>query len=331
MRITRRTALFAGTLTLTLLVGLYMVVNLVTNASGIQPVVHFQSSQGLQNNPFEVTLEGFTPGETVTLWQTYPDYKVLPRRNVQVDSEGKATVSLFMDSSIPVGQHALSARGNTSGVTSVSTFSLAAPEPEIVRNHVEIVTTQSGQKQGNAYTFQGSGYDPSEPVALWLTLPDGSVRDLKIVHAGEGEFTFSFTPSIQDPIGTYHLTGFGRSSQRTAVTSFSVEAADNLAEAEDATLEIWPPQVRQLEVVTLTGRGFNAGEVVGLWITLPDGSVVSLYEGVTVTGAFQENIYLPAVIPEGGLPAGHHKFSAYGKTSGKRAITSLELLPGEGE
>lgn len=331
MKISTRTALFAGSLTLALLVVLYVVATLDTRAAPTHAYMHIPSAQAVQNATIEVELEGFQPGEMVTLWQTFPDYKVLPLRDVQVNNEGNATVSLFMDPSLPLGAHSLSARGNLSTSIAINQFQLDAPHVAVEANSVVLSLITSGEIQGNTYTFEGTGYKPAEPVSLWLTLPGGSVRDLDIVEARDGSFTYRFTPSIEDPIGTYYLTGFGRSSKHTGVVSFDVQTADYLAGTAEASLEIWPAQVRQLDVVKITGRGFTPGEVVGLWITLPDGSVVSLYEGVTLTGAFQEQIYLPAVIPEGGLPIGFHNFSAYGKTSGKRAITSLELLPGEGE
>jgi hypothetical protein len=331
MKNPKRTAILASMLTISLLIGLYVITSLNTRAAGTQPVLLLASDTGMQNSSLDVELEGFIPGETVVLWQTFPNYQVLPLEYVRANSEGKATVSLHMDSSLPVGKHALSARGEQSQTVAISYFQLDAPAAEQTQNNVQFLLTESGNTQGSTYTFEGTGYDTSEPVALWLTLPDGKVRDLQIVKADDtGTFSYRFTPAVEDPTGTYHITGFGRSSERTGIVSFDVAQADYLSNAEAASLEIWPAQVRQLDIVTMTGRGFAPGELVSLWLTLPDGSVVRLYEGVTESGAFQEEIYLPAVIPEGGLPAGHHNFSAYGNTSGRRAITTLELLPGSG-
>ncbi len=326
---TRRTILFALASSCLLLIGLYVMTSLQASATQVAPVLALPDGGGIQNETIEVHLAGFAPGESITLWQTFPNYKVLPLHNVTANRDGEATTNLFIDPSIPVGTHALSARGNSSDALAMVSFPVHAPEVAL-KNSVEIVLVESGFQQGTPFTFAGSGYDPSEPVSLWLTLPDGAVRDLQIVQAGDGEFTYSFTPGVEDPIGTYQITAFGRSSERTAITSFEVEAADYLIEAAPATLEVFPSQVRQLDVVTITGHGFDAGEVVSLWLTLPDGAVVTLYEGVTMTGAFQERVYLPAVIPEGGLPVGVHNFSAYGSTSGRRAVASFELLPGSG-
>jgi hypothetical protein len=325
---TKRTTIFALASSLVLLLGLYVFTSLHTQATNVAPVLVVPPNGGIQNETINVYLDGFVPGEGITLWQTFPDYTVLPiYQQVSADSAGRANVTLFIDPSVPVGTHFLSARGNTSDAIAIASFPIEAPEL-VIKNSVAIELVESGQTQGNPYVFAGSGYIPSEPVALWLTFPDGSVRDLQIVDAGDGSFTYRYTPSAEDPIGTYQITAFGRSSERTAITSFVVEVADYLATAEPTTLEVFPPQARQLDIVTMTGRGFDPGEVVSLWLTLPDGSVVTMYEGVTLSGAFQERVYLPAVIPEGGLPVGIHHLSAYGSTSGRRAIASFELLPG---
>lgn len=330
MNITRRTAIFAGMLALSLLTVLYVAVSMTSRAYVGQPVLVVSTPYTHQNEQVEIVLEGFIPRETVTLWQTFPDYTVLPLHNVNTDSAGNAVATISVDASQPLGQHAISARGNTSGTVVVGNFEIQAsqaePSPEASMTLIEV-----GTMQGQPYTFEGAGYEPSEPVSLWLTLPDGSVRDLKIVKASDGDFTYTFTPGPEDPAGTYFITGFGRSSEQTAIATFSVEPGDELeAAANQATLEVEPFQSEQLDVITLTGRGFEEGETIGLWMTLYDGTVIALYEGVTVTGAFQEQIYLPAVIPEGGLPSGHIDFSAYGKSSQRRAVTRFYLLPGSG-
>lgn len=85
---------------------------------------------------------------------------------------------------------------------------------------------------------------------------------------------------------------------------------------------------RQRERVTLTGSGFTAGELVGLWVTLPDGAVLGLDNDdlkADADGAFAIELRLSR-----GLPIGLHRFSARGKSSGKGAIVPFYLMPGKG-
>ena len=80
----------------------------------------------------------------------------------------------------------------------------------------------------------------------------------------------------------------------------------------------------QLDTVAVAGAGFTPGEKVSLWITLPNGIVLDLFSGITVDGTFVERIVLPP------LSVGTHYISAYGLTSGERAVAPLELLAGNG-
>jgi hypothetical protein len=330
MKRTNRRTLFAGLLTGGLLVGLFVLVSLTSRASS-SASLKVVAGGGYQNEEIEVRFTGFDADETLSLWQTYPDYKVLPHANVSVNDQGEAIVKVPMDSTMPVGRHALSAYGTSSERLAIGEFDLYASEPDLATGVEVYVSSDQGNAQGSVFSFMGAGYNPSEPISIWITHPDGSVEGLKSVVAGDDTtFTFEFIPNGTHGEGTYYLTAFGRASNKTGVVAFTIERGDFLAAEAGAVLEVSPNRVEQLGYITLTGSGFEAGEIIGLWLTLPNGSVVSLYEGVTLNGSFREEIYLPAVIPEGGLPAGSHQFSAYGQASQRRAVTSFELLPGNG-
>lgn len=85
---------------------------------------------------------------------------------------------------------------------------------------------------------------------------------------------------------------------------------------------------RQLEQVVLSGEEFAPGELIGVWLTLPDGSVMGLDNDDVQAGSdghFAVEIGLGA-----GLPTGLHRFSARGQESGRGAIANFVLLPGQG-
>ncbi len=326
--------LLASGLSLGLVVGLYVAVSLGTRAATVDDtaIVTVSSGKAYQSQKAEVRLFGFGANETVTLWQTFPNYKVLPLGEFTTNGAGEAVFNITMDASQPVGRHAMSAHGNTSDILAIGEFELLAQEPPTAQAVTIDVKPINGDQQGHRFSFRGTGYKTSEPVSLWLTRPDGSVVDLGIVNSSSerGGFEYSYVSGPEDPEGVYHITGYGRSSETTGIGSFKINRGDYLGETEAASLEIEPAQVRQLDNIVVTGSGFEPGELIGLWLTLPDGSVVTLYSGVTMNGSFRENIYLPAVIPEGGLPIGTHDFTAYGDSSGKRAIAPFEILPGSG-
>ncbi|HEX6288659.1 MAG TPA: hypothetical protein VFZ66_05680 [Herpetosiphonaceae bacterium] len=88
------------------------------------------------------------------------------------------------------------------------------------------------------------------------------------------------------------------------------------------------PASRQRDTVTLIGSRFDSDELVGLWLTLPDGSVLGLDDDdlrADESGTFGIELGLGS-----GLPTGLHHFSVRGKRSGKGAIGQFYLLPGRG-
>lgn len=88
------------------------------------------------------------------------------------------------------------------------------------------------------------------------------------------------------------------------------------------------PASQQRDTVVLIGSGFAANELVGLWVTLPDGSVIGLDDDdlrVDSGGVFGIELGLGA-----GLPVGKHYFSVRGKRSGRGDVQAFYLQPGRG-
>jgi hypothetical protein len=232
----KRMAVFALGLT-AVLGGLLFVVSSWTTHASHQPgavSLEVPAGMGYQNDYVSVSLHGYQPGESVTLWQTLPDGTVHPLHDVYVHNDGSATETIFMEPSLPIGKHAISGRGNLSGEVAIVEFSLAAPsvEPDAA---VTLSVTSSGTRENNVgklkhyFICQGSGYVANEPVSFWLTAPDGSVHDLDIVSADqEGKVSYQF--ALDTPVmgGEHRVTGYGRTSERTAVGSVSVaQSADS--------------------------------------------------------------------------------------------------------
>lgn len=279
-----------------------------------------------QNSVVVFTFAGFQPKESVNLWLTLPDYSVVGLGDVIVASTGGGDLPVFISSAFPTGRHYFSARGNTSGRTAVTPFDLTIGAGAGNSAGVTITVDKDTKSQGNCFLFEGSGYASGETLAAWLRLPDNSV-------VGFGEFEASGSGSFADIVcvgslgfeGVHYYTAYGKGSGRTGIAAFNVTRGDYIgAPAGGATLEAQPSSAKQLDVITLVGTGFLPGETISLWLTLPDGRVLSMFEGVTATGNFAVDVFLPP------LPVGRHYFSAYGQTSGLRAIAPFDLEPGTG-
>ncbi|PDW02573.1 hypothetical protein [Candidatus Viridilinea mediisalina] len=279
-----------------------------------------------QNSVVTLTLAGFEPREVVSLWLTQPDASVLRLGDVRVGSTGILETPLFVSSSFPTGVHSFSARGNRSQRLAITQFELTIGRGYEPSPGVEINVDMVQRPQGQCFLFSGSGYSPNERISVWIRFPANEIEDVgRITASPGGTFMDELCFGRLDPEGLYHYTAHGNSSHRTGIGTFNLRRGDYLGALPGAaTLTVIPDAARQLDYATLIGTGFLPGETVSLWLTLPDGVVLSLFQGITVDGTFAEDIFLPP------LAAGRHYFSAYGQTSGQRAVAAFDLWPGDG-
>jgi hypothetical protein len=280
-----------------------------------------------QNSVVTFDFNGFGNSEIVSLWLTLPDQSVISLGDVEVTDDGGGYLDVFIDSSFPVGVHYFSARGNSTGVLAKARFELTVGRGAGNSAGVRITVDSESLPQGECFVYSGTGYTGGETLGVWITRPDGSVSDLgEIEAASDGSFEDSICYGSLAREGKYSYTAYGKDSGRTGIAEFVLKRGDYLgAPAGGATLAVEPASAKQLDIVTLIGDGFEAGELISLWVTLPDGRVLTLFEGYTTDGSFAEDIYLPP------LPVGRHYFSAYGNSSGLRAVAAFDLLPGDGE
>lgn len=287
------------------------------------------SSAVTQGRSVMLSLAGFAPKETISLWLTLPDYRVQALGDLQAGADGMATYDLAVTVGYAVGGYAVSARGDRSGMLASARLDVLAAQGAAPTPGVTLGVDRSSGPQGECFYFEGAGYAASETIAVWLRLPDGAVTNEGLV----GEFAAKDTGGFRYRIcfgplaaaGEYAFTAYGKASGRTGVATFRLERGDELgASPGGAVLFADPPTARQLDTITIVGGGFDPGETISLWITLPNGVAQSLFAGRTSDGTFQVDVALPA------LPVGRHLISAYGQASGQRAVAELELLPGDG-
>jgi len=143
-----------------------------------------------------------------------------------------------------------------------------------------------------------------------------------------GDYYFPFLATNKWPYGCYTFTGLGLQSNRQVSASFAVipqvGPAPNPGQAtlivEDNTTG--DPSSQQGALVNIFGRGFVANEVISIWITAPDGVVISFpYQPVSSTiGSFSVPFQFNA-----NHPTGFYAFTALGNSSGYQVITRFNL------
>jgi hypothetical protein len=131
---------------------------------------------------------------------------------------------------------------------------------------------------GGAFTFNASGFDPSERIGVWLTRPNGAGQEdvpaAQIVQDGRGNVTVNYKPSIATE-GIWTISAQGVRTGRSVTAPFKVtrDYVAPLGTPRPASRNgsVTPSEGGRRTIFALSGTGFQANEALELWITSPDG------------------------------------------------------------
>ena len=167
-----------------------------------------------QLDTVELSASGFTANESVALWLTMPDGAVIGLGQVQTDSDGAFSVSLYLSSSLPVGRHYFTGRGNSSGKAAITPFVLQYGNGLNLPG-AEIAVNLGAAPQRTVLELSGQGFDANETLSFWLTLPNGIVFDLgEIETDGDGNLDVAIYLAQDLPVGTHYLSFVSNQSQQ---------------------------------------------------------------------------------------------------------------------
>jgi hypothetical protein len=314
---------FAGALAL--LLGLWSWGSHASSAS-----LSVSPTSARQNETVTLVGQGFSPGETVSVWITYPDYRVYGVAEVEVNGDGSFSYPYLPDflgaSFTPTGKYTYTAHGQSSGREVYADLSVAIGAAPGTSRGVTLTVEPGKDDQGSYFVFRGSGYGSQEDVAVWLRYPDNSVRDLGRTSAGPAGALEYLLYVTGVPVGHYALTARGLDSGNNGIAEFDVQVADLTTPSGTARLSVGPSPDTQRSYASFVGSGFKPKEIVTVWVTLPDYSTRWIGD-VTADagGAFDAVLYLSEQ-----EPVGKRSYTAYGNTSELRAVADYTLQPGGG-
>lgn len=196
----------------------------------------------------------FFPNEVISIWITQPDGSVIDYPQQIASDIGNFESSFTFTNVHMTGRYTFTAFGTRSGYQVFAPFELrgrsstpsgwatlrvAAPYPAATNQNGGLVVT-------------GAMFSNGEPVGLWMTLPDNSVRSLPTqVADGNGDFYAVIELEERLPVGTYHVTANGVYSGRLVIASF--EVTDGAFQGVYA--DVPPEQVLPAPFVTETNVG----------------------------------------------------------------------------
>jgi hypothetical protein len=213
--------------------------------------------------------------------------------------------------------------------------------------------TVSAGYQDSYFGAEAQGFWDNEPVVISFTFPDGrvfspvvtdnfvantplgldGVLDMPpnfpwVFFANPGgDYYSTFPTSNKWPYGCYTFTVHGIWSGREAASEFVVipligrapDPGPTTLQVEDNTTG--DPSGLQGATVDIFGRGFLAREVISVWITAPDGTVLDYPQQQTSdVGSFESTFLFTEL-----HPVGHYAFTALGTVSGYQVISHFQL------
>jgi hypothetical protein len=213
--------------------------------------------------------------------------------------------------------------------------------------------TVSAGYQDSYFGAEAQGFWDNEPVLISFTFPDGrvfspvvtdnfvantplgldGVLDMPpnfpwVFFANPGgDYYSTFPTSNKWPYGCYTFTVHGIWSGREAAAEFVVTPLIGAApDPGPTTLQIednttGDPSGLQGATVDIFGRGFLAREVISVWITAPDGTVLDYpQQQASDVGSFESTFLFTEL-----HPVGRYAFTALGTISGYQVISHFQL------
>jgi hypothetical protein len=276
--------------------------------------------------PVSFSSNGFTANESISLWETAPDSTVTGLTGTQADGNGAFNVSVTFPTA---GNWQITAHGVTSGVEIIGRYAVGTT----ATSGSSFVPTAGSQgfstvppvALGSAVTFSGNGFNSGEDIKMWETAPDTSVAALSDVAAdGTGTFTATITfPSI----GNWQVTAHGKDSLHEVIGRYTITSDGSAVGSTVASSGVIAPTTSTTgaTIGTTTGTtvnflptGYNAGEIVSVWSTGPDGSVTTL-------DSTQASSSGRAVISVSFASAGLWQITAQGRTSGHIVVGRYQV------
>jgi hypothetical protein len=188
--------------------------------------------------------------------------------------------------------------------TPVPGAATTTPQPTVA---TALTLSASTGTADSSITANGVGYKPTETVDVSF---NGQPVGTPIVNAG-GSFSLAFTVPAGLAPGQYAVLATGRNSGMSATTAFTVKEGA-------ASLAFSVPQAMPGTSLTLTGSGFQPGEVVQLWF---NGATVGS-ETADTKGGFSAVSTIPTLAP------GAYDVTATGQTSGFTVTMPFTVLAG---
>ena len=263
------------------------------------PTVALAPLNGSASIPLTVSAYGYKGGEKVSIFWNNGTTAISIGT---ADLHGYLAPQPFkVPASTPPGSYPVKVVGQSTHFTATNSYTVVTPGSNL---------NLSSGPVGTNVNVTGQGYAPNESVnILWNYTGPGTGTNVATVIAG---FSGTVSASISIPAasnGTHTIAVVGATSKRVSQNSFTLGNGliSNPAIASPGTS------------ISATGTGFQATEVVNLYLDSTSGSVLATATS-DAKGNIRKNVSLPA-----GITPGAHSLIGVGQTSKTSFTTPVNI------
>jgi len=177
-------------------------------------------------------------------------------------------------------------------------------------------------------------YSASQALDGVIDMPVNSPVGSRFAANGAGQLSLNVQVPGTWPYGCYTITGRGLAGAiHTGSANFVVipggqpGPSGGPASMRVTRNGVDAAEAQQGDIVEVDGRGFVGGELVSLWLTAPDGTVLDFPPGQQVVQTTPAGAFSTSFQFEGKNPVGDYIFTALGQTSGSRVFAGFALRP----
>lgn len=171
---------------------------------------------------FIITGSGYTPGETVVMWETDPNKVAGALPETKADDKGNITYN-YQSHGPNAGIYAVTAHGRTSNVEKSAFMRVLANQNELPNLKLDPATGDE-KTMINVYGYK---FTPNEVYTYWATSPDGKVYEgVRFSTFKDGSLYFFYNLPTATP-GRWAITVQGLYSQKQAVAYFDYVKSQN--------------------------------------------------------------------------------------------------------
>ena len=217
----RQTKLIAALFLLAMLVLLIQAAPVMAAGMAVSP------SSGGYGTTFSLFGDGFTPKEHVSVSIFSPNNVLVSSGTLTADSQGRIQSSAQIKSGTPAGKYTFVALGQSSHNQYSATFTVTGSSSQVSNTNTlaspGMVVSPTIGNYSTTFVLTAGGFNPGEPVSLWITGPTGSTVSPQTLYANNhGAIQVSGQVPYGYPSGNYTAYAQGQNSGHKYSSTFTL-------------------------------------------------------------------------------------------------------------